>query len=724
MRSKLILILLVFPFILIPIAQTSVSKGAEPERSQIEISREVRKNVEKFIGDVIKAPDSWSLQELYKEFVTLVWQEKDPEVLDQYLAAFREYPWPKARYSLDNFPSDLAGYCVSYKYDPPGWPESPYHWKIIQWAIEEIERAKRPRIPVSAEVRRNLEEYFNPFKDTVFNYRCARVLDLAVNSGEEVIIKEYAAAIRGQAWPVNCPGPQVTDLGHCYFRLDAEFLLHLLEHPKEREAYFDRLEAKKTGNFQLTPIVRKNVEIYLKGMSELKNERERSNFNFFFWADARLFSSQYWYVKAVKEVPWPEDKQVQQEIQWEIDYAVKEKEIEREHFEMEKMLWVGFPEYRDRARKDVEQFYLDLTQAKSAREGEKVTQKFLDEIAGSGKNLNARLLYEYILAFRYVPQPLFGSPDTAVGNTVPKLDDLLAKAAVEEIERPEFPPEVEEFFKLMASKDILERKKAAFMLLPKLLPYAVIDKSVELMRHIRRHPLPEEPKARKRVEAILKVFGEQEDFFYDRWLEVASPAGKAHMVVDVAGLFSQRFVAVLSMADADLFKGDHWPSIIKDKDRPLIDRFWAAYYLAHYYCDPHFRPEEMDFAELADVITGLTEAVVKEIRGNLEEEVERLRADEDKTIVFLIELALACQERSAKDIKPYVPALLKALESDYLYFRIISQKRLEELTRQQFPLDPTDPAELRAPAIKQWKKWWEENKDKLHYDRMKDQLLQ
>jgi len=131
----------------------------------------------------------------------------------------------------------------------------------------------------------------------------------------------------------------------------------------------------------------------------------------------------------------------------------------------------------------------------------------------------------------------------------------------------------------------------------------------------------------------------------------------------------------------------------------------------------------MDFAELADVITGLTEEVVKELRGKFEKEVERLRADEDKTIVFLIELALACQERSAKDIKPYVPALLKALESDYLYFRILSQKRLEELSGQEFPLDPTDPPELRAPAIKEWQEWWKENKDKLRYDTMRRRLV-
>lgn len=160
-------------------------------------------------------------------------------------------------------------------------------------------------------------------------------------------------------------------------------------------------------------------------------------------------------------------------------------------------------------------------------------------------------------------------------------------------------------------------------------------------------------------------------------------------------------------------------------DSGLTDRFWEIYYLAHYYCDPYLRPEKIDFAEVVDVgITGLTEEVITELRGKFEKKIERLRADEDKQVSFLMQLGLAYQYGIPGFPRGglFVPAAIEGLENDYLFFRLLSQGYLQAITRKKFDLDPTDPAELRAPAIKQWQKWWEENKDKLHYDRMKDRL--
>jgi hypothetical protein len=326
------------------------------------------------------------------------------------------------------------------------------------------------------------------------------------------------------------------------------------------------------------------------------------------------------------------------------------------------------------------------------------------------------------LAFVYVPGPAFWDEADVAYMTEQKMEELLAKAAVEEIVVPEFPPEVEAFFKGIASEDPLERKEAAFMLLPEFIIQGIEDQSQESLRAIKWYPFPEDEMAKKRLETVLKVFEEQADFFSDRWWTLASPSGNEEHALDETGTTSQWMAAIMFMAKDGLFKVDHWPSIIRDKNRPLMDRFFAAYYLAKYYSflDASTGKGEIALSAVRPQEWPMFKAMI-ELRGKFEKEIERLRADEDKTLEFLIDLGFAHQQ-FPQDFRPYVPALLKALESDYLFFRIISQKRLEELTGQQFPLDPTDPAELRASAIAQWQKWWQENKDKLHYYAMKDRL--
>jgi len=202
---------------------------------------------------------------------------------------------------------------------------------------------------------------------------------------------------------------------------------------------------------------------------------------------------------------------------------------------------------------------------------------------------------------------------------------------------------------------------------------------------------------------------------------VSSPSGKAEETPEEMPTMSQRLAVWTQMGLEDKFKIDHWPSIIRDKRRPLLERFWAAYYLAFYSLGLSQIPTTPDFSELppeeiseAENIT----AKMRELGQKLNNEVKMLLAEEDETITFLLEL-----NGGVKDTDALIRAFIKGLGSNYLYFRILSQHRLEEFTKQQFPLDPSDPPELRAPAIAQWQKWWEENKDKLRYDPMKDLLV-
>jgi len=660
-------------------------------------SKDVEKDVAGFFLRIVDK--RFNTIDTYERIVNPIWKAK-PELVDEYGEAIKRHPWPK---------------------------EDPYgaHERNIRMVLEEIERAREPRVAITdPKVRMYVDEFFGKFVEFggfagIDSREVAlRIVSDADKSKEETI-KEYIAALRQHPWPLY------DDCGRDYIK----FPLFLLDNPEERRGFLQRLEAKRKGQYEIKPvalkIARANVEEFFKKLNSTRSEDKKEDIHFAFWDEAHFRSYEYYLLALKEREPWPLSEEDQEETGFivrsytdpDIQPYTWEDGVALDHFNLELAFREGYPQYRQAARECVEELFEGIM-SESKKEMKEAGKRFLDKIQ-QPEMFNEDFFYECELAFRQHPRPIWGKRRQIFWEARNEFYELQAEIVTGRIAK-----KAEEFLKGIVSKDPLRRKEAIFLLLPKFLPLAVIDESEDLIPAIRKHPLPEDEEAKARIETVIKCFEEQADFFSKRWRKVASPCGDEGRVIDDGLAVSNRLAAAMVWAGEGYFKVDHWPSIVRDENRPLIDRFWAAFYLAKYYLffDTFASEGKIDLSEFEPDERPMVEAMI-ELGGKFEKEIERLRAGEDEKIIFWIDLGLAHQE-VLQDFRPYVPALLKALESEHLFFRIISQKRLEELTGQQFPLDPTDPPELRAPAIAQWQRWWEENKDKFHYDPMKDRLVQ
>lgn len=664
------------------------AQGQESKRPEIEISRQARKNVEQFFEGLEEIPP-WMQIDAYEELNKSIWKA-DSKVLDEYRIAIKQHPWP----------------------------EDEQRRQLIWWILEEIERAKMPPVKVSHEVNEKVEGLFDKWDTADVAIELLHI----VQELDEESLKEYIAAVRQHPWP-----------GGEYHREHVEFLLYLLENPAARNGYSERLEAIKSGKFEIRPtaleIARRNFEDY---PAELTSQEKRFRRVFpesifdeelwmvlrrVLWDEVSRGYRPYEYIKVIKEMPWPEDEEIRELITSELEYYSEPETIERDHFRLELRLWKGYPQYREEARKDAEEFFKGIL-SPDQKERDKAAQEFLNKVCAAGEVPNPGRLYEYKLALGDHPLPLKREMRDITSRVQEELIELPKRA----MKFAEIKREVEPFFQAIISGKPLERKEAIMAVVG--MPWASPPetKPSEYIKVLQEHPWPEEEKSRRKIEMVLQVLKEQDDFFSERWAVVASPSGNADEVPDKQPHPSQRVVHALFMAKGGEIKIEHWPSLIKDENRPLMDRLWAAFYLDRYYVEFSLfkKPVAVEVSEVEKLLA----KAAAETAEKWEPYIEEILQSPDKTTRLLLCLSLTFPGDHYEDKKSLIPGLLDGLENENLYLRLLSQDYLEKLTDQQFPLDPTDAAELRAPAIKQWQKWWEENKDKLRYDRMKDRLVQ
>lgn len=429
------------------------------------------------------------------------------------------------------------------------------------------------------------------------------------------------------------------------------------------------------------------------------------------------------YIKALREHPWPEDHESQQIIK----KLLSELELLKRRAE-------GLEERRKIAKKEIDEFF-EAVQSPSKDEREKASQKLLQSVAGPNKRPSYAVvrLYEDVIDEHPHPLPIGEGKDKGISASINLVWEKIYamhwdSEALDRIWPGEGMPRVVQedaakFFKGIISGEPLERKEVILRVLIELRPYIHQTAPLEYMEAIQKHPWPEDEVTKKKIEMVLEVLRAKDDFYANRWSVVASPVGDADMVPDSAPTQSQRHAWAFGAAVQGKVDILYWPSIIKDENRPLMDRLWAAFYLARYYslfslCQGPLPPDIFEEEKL--MYTAAAEAA-----KNWKPYVDGLLDSSDKTIRLLMHLGFAspwCLWSTDKKI--HVPDILNGLENENMYVRFLAQDYLEKLTGEQFPLDPTDPAELRAPAIKQWQKWWEENKDKLHYDSMRRRLVQ
>ena len=286
--------------------------------------------------------------------------------------------------------------------------------------------------------------------------------------------------------------------------------------------------------------------------------------------------------------------------------------------------------------------------------------------------------------------------------------------------------EVDEFFRVIINSNPYKRKEGMLKVLGTPGGFVDINKPQQYINEIRKRRWPGDEATKAKIEMVLKVLEDQNDFFNNRWEQVSSPTGNAEDTPEKFNTQSGRTMAAMCMAAQEKYEKEHWPSIIRDKKRKPLDRFYAAFYLARFYINTYYGTcSELTLVGDIPFEASEKEALV-EAGHQFHWEVLRLCADKDREVSFLMQLDLAHQ-RYFHNVFPgrgdFVPAAIDGLDNDYLYFRLLSQEYLEQITGQKFDLDPTDPPEIRASGVEKWREWWRDNKYDLYYDPWSERLL-
>ena len=251
--------------------------------------------------------------------------------------------------------------------------------------------------------------------------------------------------------------------------------------------------------------------------------------------------------------------------------------------------------------------------------------------------------------------------------------DILSRPNKPKLAENEMAAQVKQFVAFLASQDCEARSRAIYDELPKLkaIPHQIFlnqsgfasrtvkSKVVNLLK-----ALEQEEKSGKEFEVLVKA-----------WIAPALKAEGADKVNRFA-LAKEKLLA-----------------IAKSKPAPKFRRAAAVGTMEFFvgqYDDPDGEARRLGLP-LVEWKSALTALLKSEDVG--------LRS----LVAGMLGQSSAFGDEGASNI---LPILLLSLRDDDLSSRILSQKALMHLTKQNFCIDPTDSLDMREAGIQQWETWW------------------